>query len=72
LKEIPSDAPEKHGDVLVVDGQSVYVSKDSFFSYWIDEETIALCVIDFSPAQKDIWIIVDRRTGKERSRTALD
>jgi hypothetical protein len=72
LKQFPSDAPGKYGDVLVVDGQSVYVSKDSFFSYWIDEETIAPCVIDFSPAQKDTWIIVDRKTGKEQSRATVN
>jgi hypothetical protein len=60
-----------HGDELVVDGKTVFSMREPFYTYWVDDDTIALFVVDLSAEAKHEWVIVDLKTGTERSRTPI-
>lgn len=60
-----------HGDELVVDGKTVFSMREPFYTYWIDDDTIALFVVDLSTKAKHEWVLIDLKSGTERSRTPI-
>jgi hypothetical protein len=66
LRQYPLGTPGWYGRELLVDGATVYRSDKDFSCYWIDDDTLALLVFERDPAKKPTWILVDRKTGRER------
>ncbi len=66
LRQYPLNIRGRYGRELLIDGVSVYRLDKDFSCYWINDETLALLVYERNPTKKRAWILVDRKTGKEK------
>jgi hypothetical protein len=66
MRQYRLNIPGLYGNELLIDGVSLYRLDKAFSSYWIDDETLALLVYERTPTKKRTWILLDRKTGKEK------
>jgi len=66
LRQYPLNIRGRYGHELLADGVLVYRLDRDFSSYWIDDETLAILVYEWKATKKRAWILVDRKTGKEK------